>query len=176
MIVFLTEQQRYAEALALFATLSSRSCDPRLIITKAFCLFQEHHYTQVLELLISIERQGWATTDCFLLKAKTLYQLSEFETAKKAFETAEAYRPAIQTRRWLRRCAAKIDPLRRLIRFEAAAPPEAQLAGGFAPAADLWDIPGEAGFDAATDGTIELAMAISGWSEIEMAAVNKDRE
>jgi tetratricopeptide (TPR) repeat protein len=198
MPVFLTEQRRYAEALALLSGLKPgasdpRGLDPRLVVTKAFCLFQEQHYVQALELLLSAERQGWATGDCFLLKAKTLYRLAEFETAKRAFEAADAYQPAAQTRRWIRRCAAKIDPLSRQVMYEAVpqaeAPsiaipdaPQQQPAVERAPATgrsarragDLW-------IDVPDDGTAEWTTAnapdvVGEWREGEAAAGGDDRE
>jgi hypothetical protein len=121
--VFLANTNRYSEALSIFAGVAS-PLSPHMTAVKSLCLYETGDYTAALDLLLSAEKRGFGTPELSLTKGKCLYRLSEFETAKYAFEACQSVFPTAETELWIQRCVARIALastafFSRLIRYES---------------------------------------------------------
>lgn len=122
-ILFFVEEGRYPEALSLLASID-RPLEPRLLLAKCECLYHKGMIAQAIEITKKAEKNGWDLPEFYTIKGKCLYRISEFETAKAAFEKSDSLRPDTDVRRWIQSCIARIaasgDEImsRRVIRHE----------------------------------------------------------
>lgn len=103
----LVESQKYEEALKLLP--SNPAINPQMLLAAATCYFKTHNMNKTLELSIVAEKKGWTLPEVYTLKGRCLFKSGEYQSALKAFQTADNIRSTPSTTHWIYRCKARVE-------------------------------------------------------------------